>query len=318
MDCLKTNCNATENDRMISCWLCEGNYHLKCSGLRARDADALADRAKSLHWTCSRCRKINVEFYKFFKSYKEQYEQLSKDFVAVQNKLSDFGELFTKFANLDKCVSSQNPPSLTNKISLNKAQLHSSIADAVVITDGAHPPPTPLEISSHQQFFASQSLAVDQGNLNQASSPTIPPDVQLLNVNCSNSNLNGISSPILSPNEIYAQNQPAVRELRVVPPRKSVFVSRFSSDTTIEDIDYYLKSKLVSNANISTYKFSYSQPRSIASFKITVPFDIFDKVLDPCFWPDNALVREFVYKENPRTRNNVARLPVQNATHQKN
>ena len=101
MDCLNSNCNVTGNERMISCWLCLGNYRLKCSGLKPRDADALADPAKSLQWTCSHCKHINIEFYKFFKSYNDEFNQLNKDFISIQSKLSNFGELFTKFSKLD-------------------------------------------------------------------------------------------------------------------------------------------------------------------------------------------------------------------------
>ncbi|XP_037816681.1 uncharacterized protein LOC119607035 [Lucilia sericata] len=70
------------------------------------------------------------------------------------------------------------------------------------------------------------------------------------------------------------------RELRVIPPKKHIFISRFAFDTSAEDINYYIKSKLNQDADISVYKFNYSQARSITSFKITVPFDIFNCVVN--------------------------------------
>ncbi|KNC30819.1 hypothetical protein FF38_05190 [Lucilia cuprina] len=52
------------------------------------------------------------------------------------------------------------------------------------------------------------------------------------------------------------------RELRVIPPKKHISISRFAFDTSAEDINYYIKSKLNQNADISVYKFNYSQARS--------------------------------------------------------
>ncbi|KNC34871.1 hypothetical protein FF38_11116 [Lucilia cuprina] len=51
MDCISRNCNISGDERMVFCWLCLGNYHLKCNGLKARDADALSDKTKNIQWT---------------------------------------------------------------------------------------------------------------------------------------------------------------------------------------------------------------------------------------------------------------------------
>lgn len=47
MDCSNINCSVNGSDRMVSCWLCFNHFHLKCCGLKGRDADALADPNKS-------------------------------------------------------------------------------------------------------------------------------------------------------------------------------------------------------------------------------------------------------------------------------
>lgn len=115
MNCLSDSCNVTGTERMVTCWLCIGHCHLKCSGLKNRDADALADSSKFLQWTCPKCRAIDIEFYKFFKSSKGDFEQLTRDFLSLQNKLLAFGELFNKFPILDKFVNLQQPSSPKRK-----------------------------------------------------------------------------------------------------------------------------------------------------------------------------------------------------------
>ena len=69
------------------------------------------------------------------------------------------------------------------------------------------------------------------------------------------------------------------------------------------------------NIEFSTYKFNYSQPRTITSFKITVPLNIFDTIVDPGFWPVSTLVREYQYKEHQR---NAVHLPSRNPNAPKN
>lgn len=106
------------------------------------------------------------------------------------------------------------------------------------------------------------------------------------------------------------------KQLTVIPPNKSIFISRFASDTTVEDIMYYIKTKLSDVADIHLKKFTYSQPRIITSFKLTVPSHLYEQIFDSNFWPINTLIREFEFKVNPR-RKNIAKLPSRNPNDKK-
>lgn len=283
MDCLQGNCNVSGNDRMVSCWLCLGSYHIKCCGLRARDADALADLGKSLHWTCSRCKNIKIDFYKFFKNYKDVFDQLNKEFLSAQSKLSTFGELFTKFQMLDQFVDTDKSTSTNKKtlsISLPTPVLpNSSLAippNSAVVNDVFVFPSTSSNETSSQTCNSS-SITIEN-NFSNAKSPLIPPLTQ------TSENLN-------------SDDQPRIKPLKAIPPKKFIFVSRLASGTSPEDVDYYLKSKTNHNADILIHKFKFSQPRSISSFKLTVPAELFENIMDPGFWPVNTLVREFTYND---------------------
>ena len=96
--------------------------------------------------------------------------------------------------------------------------------------------------------------------------------------------------------------------LRAIAPKKTIFISRLASDTSTDDVDYYLKSKIGPHADVLIHKFQYTQQRSIASFKLTISADLFQLVLDTNFWPENTLVREYIYRERQRL-NNVGVLP---------
>mgnify|MGYP003557574377 FL=1 len=128
-----------------------------------------------------------------------------------------------------------------------------------------------------------------------------------------NSHQNFISSnpePVITPSTSNVINLPESIRLKIIPPNKSIFISRFAFDTSTADIDNYIKSNINIKAEnfISIKKFTYSEQRNVTSFKLTVSFDLYDKLIDPSFWPDYTFVREYIIKDNPR-RNNIVRLP---------
>lgn len=96
-------------------------------------------------------------------------------------------------------------------------------------------------------------------------------------------------------------------DLKVIPPKKSIFISRFAYETTTDNIYNYIESKLNCNPDVLIKKFTYSEPRDITSFKLTVPNDLFDTLIDPTFWPNNTFIREYVIRNNTRS-NNIVRL----------
>lgn len=51
--------------------------------------------------------------------------------------------------------------------------------------------------------------------------------------------------------------------------------------------------------DINVYKIN---SRNRASFKIIVPENLFQQIVSPDFWPKNALVREFKYREEDNAR----------------
>ncbi|XP_065368733.1 uncharacterized protein LOC135961166 [Calliphora vicina] len=318
MECSNVNCQITGNDRMVSCWLCVGCYHLKCSGLKARDADSLADTQKSLHWTCPNCKNISVEFYNLFKSSKDEFDKINKEFLLLQTKLIKYGELFTKYSNLEKFTSSANILSPKRKktnsgsvppyITCSKAAGSTSSSDV----DTNFPP-------GNTNLNINPSFPVEENVITSEIYPRSPLESTTMNMMDINTGTTFIPvTSAIQPVVIHpAQNSTNIHPLRVIPPKKTIFISRFAFDTSIDDIEYYIKTKLNLDVEMVIYKFKYSQPRTIASFKIMVPPEIFDHLIDPRFWPDNALIREYVYRDNQRSANTV-HLPSRSTNFSKN
>ncbi|KAI8116824.1 hypothetical protein CVS40_11162 [Lucilia cuprina] len=166
MDCISRNCNISGDERMVFCWLCLGNYHLKCNGLKARDADALSDKTKNIQWTCPNCRIIGIEFYKFFKSYKTEFDEIKKDFSTLQGKLSKYGELFSKFTNLDNFAVSPKPKRKRTTKASSTSPKDSNVAapNQFAVTQPINPNPT-------NQFAVTQQMNEKQTNLGLTPKP---------------------------------------------------------------------------------------------------------------------------------------------------
>ena len=92
--------------------------------------------------------------------------------------------------------------------------------------------------------------------------------------------------------------------LVIVAPKKSIFVSRFASDTTEDDILFLINTKkktYLKDITISKFKFNRERYLGI-SFKIYVPADSFDELVTADFCPKNTVVHEFVHKPSKVVR----------------
>ena len=100
----------------------------------------------------------------------------------------------------------------------------------------------------------------------------------------------------MSSNSTSVQPSASPKDVVALPPRKTIFISRLAADTTENDIIAFINKKINDVSNIVINKFNFSNPRITSSFKIFVPGDLFDGLLNPSFWPQNTLVKEFVFK----------------------
>lgn len=99
-----------------------------------------------------------------------------------------------------------------------------------------------------------------------------------------------VSNPALAPTDGFT--------LKVVPKRRSLFISRFTESTSESDILQFLKAKLPSfNASVTVRKFKFKEDRDISSFKIDMPSNLFESASNPEFWPDGVICKEFVIKQ---------------------
>lgn len=297
MACLAKNCTITgDDDRMVVCWLCHECCHVKCSGLSGLVADAIS-KNNGLHWCCGNCRNIGVNFYRCFQNTKTKFSELQNEAIKLNERIAAYGKLFDEFKSLDNLKSPPQRSPIRRKSPRN------------VNREKCDDFPAVETIHSSRTKKNEQHCAKSQVNPDPVPSVLNVPVV----INNISPHVSNISKDDDSPSTSSKTNKTAPKQLNIIPPRKSIFISRFAFDTTADDIEGYIKSKIDCAQNIYIKKFSYSEPRSITSFKLTVPFDIYSKVVDPDFWPTNTFVREYLTKNNTKSTN-VVRLPLSNTS----
>lgn len=305
MECLNKKCTITDSEhRMLSCWLCLGLIHFKCSGLPTLTAEATT-KYDVLIFVCPNCKKTGAEFYRFFQKRKSIFLKIKNDLMNLSNHATDYENLFEEFPLLDNIKSppesspkrrksARNPNKGNSASSPGASESNSNESDHI----------TPSSSTANSKTAKTTSILSKLNKNNNKSKEKI------INADAVNNN----PTPIAN----NSDSQLTENQICVIPQeKKSIFISRFAFETTAEDIDDYIKSKLDRTADINTKKFTYLQPRSITSFKITVPADLFDQLVDPVFWPNNTLVREFIFKENQR-KNNIVYLPQRISNNTKN
>ncbi|KNC23962.1 hypothetical protein FF38_09062 [Lucilia cuprina] len=201
-----------------------------CSGLKVRDADALADPQKSLHWTCLNCKNENVEFYNLFKNSKDEFDKIYKEFISLQAKFVKFGKLFTKYQNLEKFSSSVNI--------LTPKRRKTNSGD--VVPHITYPHSSGLTSSSDINMNLplgkinlnmNPSFPVEENVLRSENHPCSPMEFTTMNalaLNTETACIPAISEnlPVIQP----TRASDSIHPLKVVLPKKTIFISSFAFD----------------------------------------------------------------------------------------
>lgn len=304
--CLNKNCSINNDDeRLIVCWLCHGLCHFKCCGLPVLIAESLS-KHKGLHWCCNNCRKIGVDFYRFFQGTKTNFHEIQKEVSALSDRISTYSKLFEDYNSLNVLNSppQSSPKRRKSSRNANKPITFSDPVSSAPSISTNKPEPIKSPIPNLSEQLVNSNESVNQPNVAEKNHESVNQP------NVADKNHEAVHSM-----EFDGEYHPET--LKVIPPNKSIFISRFSYDTSAEQIDAYIKYKLKKNPVINVKKFTYSQPREITSFKVTVPADLFNEIKNPNFWPKHSLVREYIFKENTRL-NNIAQLPLPDETTSKN
>ncbi|XP_067623940.1 uncharacterized protein [Eurosta solidaginis] len=161
-----------------------------------------------------------------------------------------------------------------------------------------------------QNTINGNEIAVINTNVNnEGSNPSAKTNVNnegsnaAANTDVNNEGSNGAanSDVCAAPNyvasETAASRSRAPRKVTAIPQSDSIFVARLNLQTTENDISNYICSKLgvaFDGKLLKIFKFPLKSESKSSSFRITLPENFFDTVLDSTFWPKHCLVRKYI------------------------
>ncbi|XP_070067647.1 uncharacterized protein [Drosophila takahashii] len=321
------NGKITSRQPTIGCWLCNNIAHPKCADL-GHSAGLVADRTKSnsgLDWTCPSCHHIKVNIMAFIRQTDLEYQSLLAGFKDLFNRFekaeSNFKGRILAAASHNAVATSDHVPVAadsgpdTGASSCLQSTAHSSTASTAV-SSGYVP-----TLESYRLATSNASTVVTDGCAADASpgltpaaasfgppDPIAPADLHPVNFDqASTSHAAAVGSGIIltpantntSPSQstLCGVAQRVPMPLSGVAQKKLIFVSRLNPGASEEDVKNYLSSKLnVSRSVLTVLKFKFKQRREISSFKIGLPEEHLDKVLDVSIWPEHDLI-ESVQKQ---------------------
>lgn len=295
----------------LSCWLCDSHAHVKCAGFNGRHFDIITAKESGLRWTCWKCREFDVDFYKLFKEAKKGFLDLNSDFVSISSKLKSLEEMFVSFKWSEDMSSSPRRKKASSDRSL--APLTPNLDNLDNLFLSPKPSSSVVPVSSEISSGASITNELStNGNVSSVVVNVVPPDSALNRKgevagpmeHITSSDALPLAGGINTVNQASQETQDVIEtgDLVVVPPRKTVFISRLSAETTVDKVKFYIKSHCpeFNENDFKIFKFNSSQPRDISSFKVVVPDKIFQTLVNTAFWPQGVLVKEFIFRDRPR------------------
>lgn len=323
MECVFDKCNVSDlSERFITCWLCDNNVHLKCAGFNGRHFDKFADTSNGIRWSCHNCRKLDIDFCRLYKDTRKSILDLNNDLSSFMSKFKLLENMFLNFkwpeSTIASPITKRKKPSSSPNIASSLNPIITESRDLLGFLSPInrnHPAITPSLVP--EKMVVNTKDSIEKCNPSGPPAPNKP-----IATNSSNLSLTIHPPPVHSPTAISlpSTSTNGSCDLVVVPPRKTIFISRLACSTSEENIRSYILSKCseFNDNDCTIFKFNYTTPRDISSFKIIVPHHIFEVIVNENFWPCGVLVKEFIPRERHRRNNGVDIHPSQIQSASKN
>ncbi|XP_044747921.1 uncharacterized protein LOC123309099 [Coccinella septempunctata] len=315
-------------DDSIECANCANSYHIKCANLSLESYNKLRENCAD-KWICENCRQMGENASNFINRETQTAEYLhsTMDFSKLREQIvADISAIFFKEINDLKTIitnQSKQIKELSSELRSFKKQKNLIAAPH----DSNTPSNQPVRNIPDDSSLSSASVPL---NVTPACIPdkeipklneTLTGDLCVTGENSSEwstvtkrrKRKNPRNSPAVNPispripisettTVTKKINRPLVGTLKSnilhVAPKKQLsylHVSRLSPETTVLELQNFLKEHI---QNVSCEKLNSKQPELYSSFKVSLPTEYFNTVMNPEFWPEGIAVNKFFIKRH--------------------
>lgn len=278
------------NEPKVCCYgPCQVNFHAICLGIPEVCIDRFRDPLADFKYVCFNCRDVSIA------SISTEFKRLETNFTALKTKLLSFEKSSPEVIDiLDSGNSS--PPVISVKRTAKEV-------DELTV-------PVPNKVLTRSA--AAKVRDVAKKNKKITVDPSSPPT---LGLSAATSVSNNAAPPQLlvtvpSPSPT-AVNLTSDVELTVVPKPISVFVSRLSPSTSIQQVTSHIGARLGNCDTVKVKKLTNDR-RAVASFRIDGGRDMLNNLLQKEFWPEGAYVNIFEERGNNKAKRRLNNLKTTN------
>ena len=312
--CASQNCQVRSNIILpfVCCYLCDNIYHAKCAGFSnaANTANAISDALKSselsLYWLCKNCKNPKNNIFLAMTKINTTFKEMEVKLQACNLVIMKFNAAFKdcKFMQDDNVsTDSQNAVSPQSvNMDFNSFISTSPLSSSFSKNNSVTMPPlaTPIQSSSAKKTHLSSNSTTP--NLLRSSANPKPSSLNQKASICENSAASNAPQITIGEADKSISDSSSTLlysslPLTVVPQPKSIFVSRFGSSTTENEVLSYIKSKKnqkYESLDIKVFKLKNKTERNFSSFKISPPMEVYVDIVEPQFWPEGMIVHEFI------------------------
>ncbi|XP_067623939.1 uncharacterized protein [Eurosta solidaginis] len=162
-----------------------------------------------------------------------------------------------------------------------------------------------LHRGSQHTINGNEIAVINTDVTNEASNTAANTDVNNESCNAA-ANSDACAVPIHIASETAASRPRSPSKVTVVLNRGGIFVARLNPELTADDISNYICSKLgvaLDGKLLKIIKFPLKKSEgNSSSFRIRLPEQFFDTVLDSTFWPNNCVVKRSIKGRQSRRK----------------
>lgn len=280
----------------ITCYgPCQIQFHAICLGIHEVCIDKFRDPTSGFKYICLGCRDISIA------SISKEFKRMEMGFKALRSKFLSFEKSSPEVSNslnLDDSPVIGLPVKRSAKemgeLTVPAAKKISTLSSTAKVKDVAFNRTRILVDPLPPTSLGSTATA-------SSSSNTAPPQLLASVPSPSRGALKPASEVALT--VVPAGNQTTDVGLTAIPKPKSVFISRLSPTTTVQQVTNHIGLKF-GGCNALKVKKLTTKRNPISSFKIDVSPDMLDSLLQTELWPEGAFVNIF----EDRSMNKVGRL----------
>lgn len=293
-------CGSTAKEQYFCCVVCDKTIDYKCFGIKSKATFDLVCQLKNLRYICDDCDDVLKFQMNLFSKMTESFNVINQNIHDLQSDLISMSSKLNNNKNRHN-TGTPNSKNINNK---NKTKDNTNVSVAVSQTNDQLPHSGGCNVQSVAVSNILSTITTNGDCTNQIKISNIDKcntdEPVILSKHSSMYKNKAFQSKIPKQDVIFGTSC-SITSIGAVPPRKWIFVSRLKPTITDNEFKEFVKNNLLISDAYCTRINKDSQNgvgSSYISYKISVPLESYEVVMNADAWPEHVLIKEFNFNQN--------------------